>query len=229
MLKSCPPSPPAILGATIALIHVPPCATLLCSQQGNVVRRMLGALLSLVTDNPPPHLSEDFGSHTFQNLLPESPPSLFQSLPSIHPPCKAIPSLHGPPTVVSSCPHSLQSHLETLSTDLAPPTLPSQALGHGIKLGGGRNSPHSLDAVLSGERISLLYLGLVMLWVLRRGQRGYHKEPLGTLKDIREPCVRGSGCGESRRTPGLGLAPKLYLRHRLMNGVAIAGFLWGWG
>lgn len=151
---------------------------------------------SLVTDNPPPHLSEDFGSHTFQNLLPESPPSLFQAQsppppPPIHPPCKATPSLHGPPTVVSSCPHSLQSHMGTLSTDLAPPTLPSQALGHWIKLGGGRNSPHGLDAVLSGEHISLLCLGLVTLWVSRRGQRGYHKEPLGIIKDIREPCVRG--------------------------------------
>lgn len=148
----------------------------------------------LVTDKPPTHLSEDFGSHTFQNLLPESPPSLFQAQasppPPIHPPCKATPSLHGPPTVVSSCPHSLQSHLGTLSTDLTPPTLLSQALGHRIKLGSGRNSPHGLDAVLSGERISLLCLGLVTLWVSRQGQRGYHKEPLRTIKDVREPCVR---------------------------------------
>lgn len=72
-------SAPAILGATVALIHGLPCATPLCSQQGNVVLRMLGALPSLVTYNPPPHLSEDVGSHTFQNLLPESPPSLFQA------------------------------------------------------------------------------------------------------------------------------------------------------
>lgn len=63
-------------GAIVALPHMLLYAPSLCSQQGNVARRSQEALLSLVTEKPFSHISEAFGSHTFQSLLPEPPPSL---------------------------------------------------------------------------------------------------------------------------------------------------------
>lgn len=73
------------------------------------------------------------------------------------------------------------------------------------------------------------------VWVLRGGQRGYHEEPLRTTKDIGEPCgfVRKdqwglcSRCEEPSRMPGLGLMPRLYSRHTLVDGVATAQWFGG--